>query len=188
MPHDTQYAFCRWSSSQLMKACSTNSHFCISINFWETDLMHKSSQFHFNSNTAQKCNKTDLAVISLKTRGQSQAWVCISHFFLYFPSFIRILAAVRILKMRILAIDSICNYYCDFSVGIKMQVHCFVLIHVEKKLFSATWQLFTRWKLPSSSSHFSSRQFSSLFFSPQTVKVSNTASSSVLKTKYGRNN
>lgn len=156
--------------------------------FWEAVLIHKSSQFPFNSNTAQKSNKPDLAVISLKTRGQSQAWVCISHFFHYFTSFIRILAAVRILKMRILTIDNTCNYYCDFSMGIKMQVHCFVLIHVEKKLFSATWQLFTRWKLPSSSSHFSNCQFSSLFFSLQRAKVSNMASISVLKTKYGRNN
>lgn len=169
MPHCTQCTFSSGSyrsSSGLMISCSTNSHFYSSMQFLRSSLKPQVITISLQQQHSTKSNKPDLAVIPLKG-GDSQSLgsiFCISFFILLLLLKFSLQSGFWKWESWLLTTHAIITV--TFPWKKKMQVNCFVLIHLEKKLFSASWQLFMRWKLLSSSSHFSNCQFSSLSFSP----------------------
>ena len=148
-----------------MIACSTNSHFYSSIQFLRSSLKPQVITISRQLQHSTKSNKSDLAVIPLKG-GDSQrlgSVFCISFFILLLLLKFSLQSGFWKWETWLLTTHVIITVTFPWK---KMQVHCFVLLHLEKKLFSASWQLFMRRKLLSSSSHFYDCQFSSLSFFP----------------------
>lgn len=148
-----------------MIACSTNSHFYSSMQFLRSSLNPQVLTISLQQQHNTKSYKPDSAVIPLKA-GDSQSLgsvFCISFFILLILLKFSLQSGFWKWESWLLTTHAIITVTFPWK---KVQVHCFVLIHLEKKLFSASWQLFTRWKLLSSSSHFSNCQVSSLSFSP----------------------
>lgn len=103
------------TSSGLVIGCSTTSHSYISTQFSRNNLKPQVITIPLQQQHSTESNKPVWAVITL--RGGSQRFCFTFLFFAFlslFPCFIKILAAVRILRMRILTTGNTHNYYCDF--------------------------------------------------------------------------
>lgn len=103
------------TSSGLVIGCSTTSYSYISTQFSRNSLKPQVITISLQQQHSTESNKPVWAVITL--RGGSQRLCFTFLFFAFlslFPCFIKILAAVRILRMRILTTGNTHNYYCDF--------------------------------------------------------------------------